>query len=122
MYELNFNINDETKSFKDKAEQLANRMKELNTILSNCDMKIQDYLHCAEFYELNASQGYKLYKGLHETRKIRREAKNELDKIIRIKSIYSIKSADSLQADLNKMEEEKHYNPRVVDELFDLVK
>ena len=123
MDELGFDLLEELKSFKIKVEALGKRQNELQQQLSNVDKKLCDIMHCAELYDLDACRGYKLYKILKKTRIERREIKNELHAINETLSKVSVKS---LNASIKEVEysrkEDKSYTPRVVEELFDLLK
>lgn len=87
-------------------------------MVHNIDLEIVDIEHAAEFYTLNASQGYKLYKMLHDTRIQRRSYKDELEKI-NLSLGTSIRSAnmENLEKSIVGMEHRK-YEPRVNKELF----
>ena len=123
MDELGFDLLEELKSFKIKVEALGKRQNELQQQLSNVDKKLCDIMHCAELYDLDACRGYKLYKILKKTRIERREIKNELHAINETLSKVSVKN---LNASIKEVEysrkEDKNYTPRVVEELFDLLK
>ena len=123
MDELGFDLLEELKSFKIKVEALGKRQNELQQQLSNVDKKLCDIMHCAELYDLDACRGYKLYKILKKTRIERREIKNELHAINETLSKVSVKN---LNASIKEVEysrkEDKSYTPRVVEELFDLLK
>lgn len=123
MSELNFDLLEELKVIKEKFEQLDKRKSELSEKHSQLDKKIEDIMHCAEFYELDACKGYKLYKILHQTRIERRIVTNELKAIgetLSRLSISNIKGA--IKETENAFSKDKIYTPRVVDELFDLLK
>ena len=77
-----------------------------------------DIEHAAEFYNLNASQGYKLYKLLHDSRIKRRELKDELEKI-NLSLGTSIRSAnmENLERSIIGLEH-RQYTPRINKELF----
>ena len=66
MSELSFDLLEELKSFEDKLKELEKRRDELLKAQSEIDKKITDIEHCAEFYELDAYRGYKLYKILND--------------------------------------------------------
>lgn len=121
--ELGFDVQEEVKSMKDKFKLLEDRCEYLKYMISETDRKISDCLHCAEFYNLNASQGYKLYKVIHETQLKRRDIKNELQSI---QYILGTKIASDSISNVDKsiygLYNNQKYTPRVVDELFDLVK
>ena len=79
--ELDFDFHKEIIELQDKINQLEQRKEYLKYLISKCDREISDIQHCAEFYNLNASQGYKLYKMLHNVTNKRREVKNEFNSI-----------------------------------------
>ena len=122
MSELSFDLLEELNNLEVKVKELEGRRDELLKCESSIDKKITDILHCAEFYELDACKGYKLYKILHETRIERRIIKNELQSIMSTLSYISNKNVNSAISEVNKAFGDKTYKPRVVDELFDLIK
>ena len=87
-------------------------------MIHTIELDIVDIEHAAEFYTLNASQGYKLYKMLHDTRIKRRDYKDELQKI------ESTLGTSIRSANMNNLEksilglEHRQYTPRVNKELF----
>ena len=46
--------------------------------MKECDQKLSDLLHIAEFENLNVTNGYKVYKKIHDIRKERRKYKDGL--------------------------------------------
>lgn len=100
------------------AKQAVLRKQELNSELSIADLEIQDIQHAAEFYELNAAQGYKIYKLLHDVRIRRRKIKNELAVIDSFLSA-SINSdrMEHVKNNINGLSN-RTYTPRVNKELF----
>lgn len=85
----------------------------------DADRAISDIMHAAEFYTLNAAQGYKLYKMLKEERLRRREAKDALELLTYIRG--GIGGGGVLEKKLHrvmKKMENRTYNPRVLVELF----
>lgn len=90
---------------------IANKIHEL-------ELEITDIEHAAEFYELNASQGYKIYKLLHDVRVQRRKLKDELEKINYImESKIDIKDMEHLKNRIAGLDNRK-YMPRINKELF----
>lgn len=122
MCEINFDLKDELKEMELKFKQLNKRKEYLSAKNSELDKKIEDIMHCAEFYELDACKGYKLYKILHETRLERRKVKDEVDMLIEVLSKLSITNIKQSLNAIDNMSRERKYTPRVVDELFDLLK
>lgn len=99
-------------------KELEERKLYLDEQLSKIDLEIVDIEHAAEFYNLNACQGYKLYKLLHDRRVKRREIKDELQKISLILGT-SIKSSniDNLERSILGLNN-RIYTPRINKELF----
>lgn len=115
---LSFDISDTADNLLAISRQAENYKRYLDECLSTVDMEIVDIEHAAEFYELNAAQGYKIYKMLHDARVKRRIIKNNmeivkkfLDTSLRSSSIESLRNCiDSVDS--------KTYSPRVNKELF----
>ena len=120
---LDFDIADFVKELKDKTEKLENRLQYLFQQLSYCDKKIVDIEHCAEFYSLDIQKGFRLYKILHETTQNRRIIKNEIQSIqVFLGSTNNSISVGNVSKSIYGIYNNKEYTPRVVDELFDLLK
>jgi hypothetical protein len=62
-------------SLKDIQDDISN----LNNELSVVDKKEQDLLHMIEIVKASASEGFSLYKQLHEVRNERRDIKDRLE-------------------------------------------
>lgn len=120
---LDFDIADFVKELKEKTEKLENRLQYLFQQLSYCDKKIVDIEHCAEFYSLDIQKGFKLYKILHDTTQNRRVIKNEIQSIqVFLGSANNSTSIVNVSKSIYDIYNNKEYTPRVVDELFDLLK
>ena len=81
------------------------------------DQKIGDLYHFIEFNDLNAVNGYKIYKRLQETLRQRRCVKDKLfdiDNLITLINYSKVKDVRK-KVQLNK---NKEYKPRVLFELF----
>lgn len=116
--ELNYEILDKIREFSEFAIQLEERKSYLQAMLSQIDLEITDIQHAAEFYELNAAQGYKLYKLLHETRKRRRAVKREWDEInLSLNTTITSTKLKNLEESLIRLDD-KQYTPRINKELF----
>ena len=83
-----------------------------------CDQITQDLLHKVEFSSLNAADGYKIYKQLHEVRIRRRKAKDSCYILNALHSSGLLKSVEVLQRTFESMEG-RVYEPRVLKELFE---
>jgi hypothetical protein len=113
-----YNIDQKVEEFEVFIKDLHERNKYLNLQLSIVDKEIVDIEHAAEFYTLNASQGYKLYKMLHDAKVRRREIKDEMEKIKYIMS-SNMKSAlyNNISCSIKGLKN-RQYTPRVLQELF----
>ena len=99
-------------------KQLSQRCVYLNQKLSEVDLEISDIEHAAEFYTLSASEGYKIYKMLHDARVRRRNIKNEMDQILMLRRTTLNEGVlQSLKHQIAKMENPT-YKPRALPELF----
>lgn len=108
---------DELKKF---VSELQNRKELLGQEVAKCDMEIIDIEHYAEFFELNAAQGYKIYKLLHDVRVRKRKCKNELHKIGYILSAtLNHDSLDCAEKSIKGLDNQK-YTPRILKELFNV--
>ncbi len=85
---------------------------------SRADAALLDIEHAAEFYSLNAAQGYRLYRLLHETRVERRRRKDQIavcniiidggfDGLVDGTTLKRIAGMDT-----------REYKPRILEELF----
>lgn len=94
------------------------RKRELNTELSKADKELTDIRHYIEFYPLSASKGYQMAKLMKDCLIKRREIKNEIEMLERIQvmSVGHIGNGKG-RDDLDKLAD-KHYQPRVLKELF----
>jgi len=86
--------------------------------LARADAALLDIEHAAEFYSLNAAQGYRLYRMLHETRLERRLRKDQIAicNIIIDSGFEGLIDGTTLKriAGMDKRE----YKPRILEELF----
>ena len=101
------------------ATEALHRKYELVQQLSKVDQELSDVNHYIEFCNLNAAQGYKAYKMIKDRRIERRSIKNELQilEIILSKKI-SETATDEIQKAIAGMDQ-RTYEPRVLNELFD---
>ena len=86
--------------------------------LADAALEIEDIMHAAEFYNLNASQGYKLYRLLRSARIKRRKAKDAVEILDTV--VGNQFGEGILVAAGKKMSEhvDRTYRPRVFNELF----
>lgn len=114
--------NEDIINIVEQVSQCAERVTEQHNFyeqqLKEADAEILDILHAAEFYNLNAAQGYKLYRMLQNARKKRRTAKDGVE------ITTAILSQNVGQDMVNHLTErlanhvERSYRPRVFNELF----
>lgn len=117
-YTLNYKIIDKVKEISIFIKEIEERKVYLEKIICITELEIIDIEHAAEFYDLNASQGYKLYRMLHEVRKKRRTYKDELQQI---ELILGTEITESNFNDLEKRitgMDYRTYVPRVNKKLF----
>lgn len=118
--ELGFDILEKADEISELARRAENRAAYLSEQIRQVDLSIVDIEHAAEFYNLNASQGYKLYKMLHDARIKRRELKNELDKIhYFLGSKTNVTGMENLRKSIEGLDN-RQYRPRVINELFNV--
>lgn len=114
----NYDIESEVENIEDFVKHIYQRQYVLNSELETVNKEIVDIEHAAEFYTLNAAQGYKLYKLLHDARVRRRECKDELAKISYIlDGKFNDCITERISRQINGLENRK-YRPRVLAELF----
>lgn len=102
------------------ATDALHRKEELCEELRFVDRELSDINHYIEFCNLNAAQGWKAYKMIKERRIKRRSIKNEIQilNIILDKKISDTVTNEILES-MSKMDK-RTYEPRVMNELFDL--
>ena len=84
----------------------------LKAVIRTCDLETMDILHNLElgFDKVNACQGYKISEKIHEVRQCRRRAKDKLEVIAEMKSVFSLDSLSGLVALPEKLENRKYRN------------
>lgn len=116
--ELEYDILDKVKEISIFTKQIEERRLYLIEEIHKIDLEIVDIEHAAEFYNLNASQGYKLYKLLHTARVSRRELKDELCIIdLSLGTSIRSKNMENLERSILGLDNRK-YEPRINKELF----
>ena len=94
----------------------------LNYLLSQVDKEICDIMHYIEFNNLDAANGYRMYKMLKDCRLRRRKIKDDLEKVnLIIPALGNKELVNSLKTCLGQMNglDHRKYMPRVLDELFE---
>lgn len=116
--ELDYDILDKVKDILFITKQMEERRMYLAEQIQKTDLEIVDIEHAAEFYDLNASQGYKLYKLLHDNRVKRRELKDELEKInLFLGTSLKGEDMENLERSILGLDN-RQYTPRINKELF----
>ena len=101
------------------ATEALHRKDELVQQLSKVDQELSDVNHYIEFCNLNAAQGYKAYKMIKDRRIKRRSIKNELQVVdIILSKKISETATDEIKKAIAGMDQ-RTYEPRVLNELFD---
>lgn len=97
---------------KDKYSLLMEQEEALKAVIRTCDLETMDILHNLEldFDKVNACQGYKISEKIHEVRQCRRRAKDKLEVIAEMKSVFSLDSLSGLVAFPEKLENRKYRN------------
>ena len=115
---INYDLEEKIGEIERFTEQLQSRRIILLKLIQREDLKIVDIEHVAEFKNLGAAAGYKIYKLLHDCKCRRRDYKNELRQIdgilgktLNAKGIICMKKA------IKSVQEQK-YEPRILKELF----
>lgn len=116
--ELDYDISEKVKEISTLVKQLESRRLYLIEEIHNIELDIVDIEHAAEFYNLNAAQGYKIYKMLHDDRINRRKLKQELKSIeLFLGTTLKSNNIDNLERSIEGLNNLK-YTPRVNKELF----
>lgn len=116
--ELKYDILEKVKEISEFTKNIEERRLYLMEKIHEADLDIVDIEHAAEFYSLNASQGYKLYKMLHDIRRKRREYKDELEKInLSLGTSIRSKNMENLERSIIGLNNRK-YEPRINRALF----
>ena len=112
------NILSQVQEFESYIQDIGKKRDALTYEMSKVDAEIEDILHAAEFYNLNACEGYKLYKMLREARIKRRKLKDYIEVVGYIEGATGKELAEGKgsKSILGKLSRE--YKPRVLNELF----
>lgn len=104
--------------FSDTLKDLRKRKQELLDLQSEVDKEISDIYHYIELNNLNAYQGWLMYKMLQYRLKRRRVIKDELSIIKHlVKCNIDTQSLSEIQDIIKNMDNRK-YTPRVLSDLF----
>ena len=115
---LDYDIFETASEFHSLIKQARERRPYIERKIKDIELEITDIEHAAEFYNLNASQGYKLYKLLHNARIERRKLKDNLAKIDMLLDVnVNVDAMEVLRKRLLGMDNRK-YTPRINNELF----
>lgn len=101
-------------------KQLKTKQQEYTQRFTTITQEIIDIEHAAEFYKLNAVQGYRIYKMLHDARIERRTCKDGLAKISYIlDGNFQDCFEEKITHQIEGMDH-RQYRPRVLNELFNV--
>lgn len=118
--EINYDLLEKVLEIESFVKDLKERQQYLISRLHQVELEIVDIRHAARFYVLNAAQGYKIYKMLHDTENERADIKDEMEKI---KYILSSSMHNALYNTVSKRIiglDSRQYTPRVLKELFNV--
>lgn len=105
-------------NFESYMQDISKRRDTLTYELSKVDAEIEDILHAAEFYNLNACEGYKLYKMLRDARIKRRKLKDYIEVVGYVERATGKDFANGGGSKSILGKETREYKPRVLNELF----
>lgn len=118
--QIDYDLLEKVLELESFAKDLRERSQYLKARLHVVELEIIDIRHAARFYVLNAAQGYKIYKLLHETENERANIKDEMEKI---KYILSSSMNCALYNKVSKSIiglDNRQYTPRILKELFNV--
>lgn len=107
------------KNFSDFIHTIQCQRETLVTGQRKAELEIEDIEHAAEFYNLDASHGYQLYKLLHDARVRRRKCKNAIawiDFILEQRPERFVENDPSARIAGTRS---RDYAPRALPELFE---
>lgn len=108
----------QVRNFESYMQDIGKRRDTLTHELSKVDAEIEDILHAAEFYNLNACEGYKLYKMLRDARIKRRKLKDYIEVVGYVERATGKDFANNVGSKSILGKESREYKPRVLNELF----
>lgn len=112
-------IKNKVYDFEKFLEELKTQKQECYNKVGVCNKKLVDIMHKAEFYNLNAADGYEVYRQIRDIRRERRIAKN---KIAAINAIFEDNNFDGIltQKTSGRISglENQMYSVRELDEIF----
>jgi hypothetical protein len=91
-------VDEQIKSIHDINDSLLDTKKRLEYDLKNNKNEIVDIYHYIEFYDLNACDGYKIYKKLQDALRERREIKDSMDKLEAVTKIQFSRGNQEIHA------------------------
>ena len=110
---------EEVSRFEDVIITLMDAKSRIKEILKVADLEILDIEHIAEFSVLNAPKAYKVYKRLHDARKLRRQCKNCLSAIGYLSPLYNDYMEGKYYSKTLAGLTTRQYEPRVLHEFYD---
>lgn len=120
--ELNTNWDEYLEEMLDFISQLQQYKCNLNYMYTQVEKEICDIMHYIEFNNLDAANGYKIYKMLRECRLKRRQIKDEDVRVTAtIQALGNNELQEKLKESIIKIKalDNRNYRPRVLSELFE---
>lgn len=115
---LTDNIFDKMMDVEKYVSNLRRYLGVLDSELERIQLEIIDIEHAAEFFNLDLYKGWKVYKMLQDARKRRRKYKDEKAKIEYILRSNFVDCTNNAITNYIKSLDDRKYNPRVLQELF----
>ena len=113
-------IAEEMKRFEDFVHFLREQEPIIRQQQAYADAQIFDIEHAAELTKLNASQGFKIYKLLHEARNLRRQCKDALAMISYINEVVSDGIISRRVSRRIAGMENRNFTPRAIPTVFEI--
>jgi hypothetical protein len=118
-HHTDFNWNEIQESITSVFANIFKYKTELQAEINRVEAELCDCEHACEFFNYDASKGYKMYKMIHDRRNERRRLKNELWKVEKILTMSHMDVANGKIESQFLEVEQQSYCPRILRELFE---
>ena len=117
---LDFNhLIEEISRFEDLVISLTAAKPHIFELLKSTELEILDIEHIAEFGVLNAPKAYKVYKKLHDARRLRRKCKDCLTAIGHLNSLYGEPVINKQVSKALAGMTTRKYEPRILSDFYE---
>lgn len=117
--QMEINLNDTINDIQEKSNEILMEYNLLKQKLKEVENSIEDIEHFGEFYNVSASEGYKLFKKIQDLRRERRQLKNGIELIDKMCDMNFVQIANGKPTDIIEAFPNRKYQPRVEKELFE---